>query len=95
MRLRNLILTVFLLPLAACAGDASAPPEATGVCDAAAAGRLVGQAPPTEAEARRLTGAMVVRPIAPGQPVTQDFSERRVTIVTDPATSRVVRAGCG
>ena len=43
----------------------------------------------------RLTGANIVRQIAPGQPVQQDYTDARVTIETDPASGRVVRAYCG
>ncbi|WP_425312199.1 I78 family peptidase inhibitor [Pseudorhizobium halotolerans] len=41
------------------------------------------------------TGAKTVRQIQPGDMVTQDFREDRVTIETDPASGRVTRATCG
>ncbi|WP_245441356.1 I78 family peptidase inhibitor [Neorhizobium tomejilense] len=43
----------------------------------------------------RLTGATIVRQIRPDQMVTHDFRGNRVTIETDPATGRIVRATCG
>ncbi|MBY5775412.1 hypothetical protein HFN63_36410 [Rhizobium leguminosarum] len=36
-----------------------------------------------------------MRQIAPGQPVTHDYREGRVTVETDPASGRVVGATCG
>jgi hypothetical protein len=43
----------------------------------------------------QLTGSKTVRQIQPGDMVTQDFREDRVTIETDPATGLVTRATCG
>ncbi|MCJ8520998.1 I78 family peptidase inhibitor [Rhizobium tarimense] len=43
----------------------------------------------------QLTNSRTVRQIEPGQPVTQDFREDRVTIETDPVSGRVVSARCG
>lgn len=36
-----------------------------------------------------------MRQIAPGQPVTHDYRDNRVTLETDPASGRVLRATCG
>lgn len=66
-----------------------------GPCRPEAASGLVGKPKPTDDEARQLTGATAVRQIAPGQPVTMDYSPARVTIETDPRTGLVVRAACG
>jgi hypothetical protein len=57
-----------LLALAGCTTDPTARTSASGVCNAAAAQRLVGQNKPSDADAMRLTGAAVVRQIAPGHP---------------------------
>lgn len=46
---------------------------------------LVGKEKPTDEQAMQLTGAKTVRQIQPGDMVTQDFREDRVTIETDPA----------
>ncbi|WLS06427.1 I78 family peptidase inhibitor [Shinella oryzae] len=43
----------------------------------------------------RLTGATIVRQIAPGQPVQQDYTSARVTIETDPSSGRIAHAACG
>lgn len=66
-----------------------------GPCRPEAASGLAGQPRLTDDEARQRTGATVVRQIAPGQPVTMDYSPARVTVETDPRTGRVVRAFCG
>ncbi|MCG8274554.1 hypothetical protein MIC97_24185 [Aquamicrobium sp. NLF2-7] len=84
-----------LLALAGCTTGGTAQAPASGVCDQAATERLAGHAKMTDAEAMRLTGASIVRQIAPGQPVQQDYTDARVTIETSPATGRVVRAYCG
>ncbi|MBP0580260.1 hypothetical protein J8I29_13130 [Labrys sp. LIt4] len=87
-------LPVAMLALAACASNAAQPGQ-SATCVAEAAQRLVGQPKPTDDEARKLTGAPIVRQIKPGQAVTFDFRQDRVTITTNPATGRVVSAGCG
>ncbi|WP_245298469.1 I78 family peptidase inhibitor [Sinorhizobium sp. A49] len=42
-----------------------------------------------------MTGATFVRQLKPGDPATMDFRQERVTIETDPATGKIVRAMCG
>ena len=84
-----------LLALAGCTASKPEQPPASGACNAEAAQRLVGQARPNDAEAMRQTGATSVRQIAPGDPVTMDFRQERVTIETDKVTGRVTRAMCG
>lgn len=66
-----------------------------GICNGAAAQRLIGKARPSDAEAMRLTGATLVRQIAPGDAVTHDLRDNRVTIETDPTSGRVTNATCG
>ena len=83
------------LPLSACSADGSTPTTAAAPCNAEAAQGLVGKPKPTVGEAVQLTGAKTVRQIQPGDMVTQDFREDRVTIETDPASGLVVRATCG
>jgi hypothetical protein len=81
--------------LVGCATNQTASAPTSGICGAAAAQQLVGQVKPTDAAAMRLTGATLVRQIAPGDQVTHDFRSNRVTIATDPASGRVVSATCG
>lgn len=71
------------------------PAEEPGFCRRDAADALVGKDRLSDAEARRLTGASVVRQIQPGQGVTMDYRQERVTIETDPKTGKIVRAFCG
>lgn len=88
-----------LVPLAALAAGACTPAgqsaEArTETCSPEAARRLAGQVAPDDAQVKRLTRAAIVRRIAPGDPVTMDFNERRVTIEVD-VRGIVARASCG
>lgn len=93
-RLLPLLLIGLLPALASCQNDVAATQPSGGPCKAEAAQALVGKPKPTDEEAMRLTNAKTVRQITPGQMVTQDFREDRVTIETDPATGRVVSARC-
>lgn len=94
------VIAAVLLALAGCTSSPSSSSAILttarpGACDPAAAFRLAGHARLIDAEAKRLTGARIVRQIAPGQPVQQDYTDARVTIESDPSTGRVVRAYCG
>jgi Peptidase inhibitor I78 family. len=90
-----LALDGILSALAGCTAAPASQQSQQSLCDADAAGALVGKPKPTDADAMRLTRAAIVRQIQPGQPVTQDYRENRVTIEADPASGRVVRATCG
>lgn len=48
-----------------------------------------------QGETRQLTDASLVRQIRPGQGVTMDFRQERVTIETDPQSGKITRASCG
>lgn len=78
-----------------CNADGASTTAAGGPCNSEAAQGLVGKEKPTDAEAMQRTGSTTVRQIQPGDMVTQDFREDRVTIETDPATGLVTRATCG
>lgn len=78
--------------LASCTNEiAAGAPEAIA-CRPAAAQRLVSR--PTDSEIKFLTKATIVRRSKPGDMLTEDFREDRVTVVTD-ATGRVISAKCG
>ncbi|WP_158298685.1 I78 family peptidase inhibitor [Sphingomonas psychrotolerans] len=77
----------------ACTTNAQDRP-AMHVCRPKATATLVGQAAPDDAQVRKRTGAELIRRIAPGDAVTHDFRENRVTIAVDPA-GKVVQALCG
>lgn len=66
-----------------------------GICRGDAASALAGKKQLTDRQARRMTGATIVRQIRPGQGVTMDYRRERVTIETNPKTGRIVRAFCG
>ncbi|MGI2032176.1 I78 family peptidase inhibitor [Rhizobium panacihumi] len=93
----RILVTLFaVLSVAAFApAAASAAPAKTKICNPQAAQKLVGKKKPSDARARRLTGAATVRQIGPGDMVTRDFRQDRVTIETDPATGKVTQASCG
>ena len=78
--------------LVSCTNEISAGATEALTCRPAAAKRLVSR--PTDDEIRFLTKASIVRRIKPGDPVTQDFREDRITVVTDPS-GRVISAKCG
>jgi len=66
-----------------------------GACRPEAAETLVGMDRVTDEQAKQLTGTSVVRQVKPGDPVTMDFRQDRVTIETDEGTGKIVRAVCG
>ena len=78
--------------LVACSAGSEVP---SGRCDSVAAREQIGKTKLTDEEARQRTGATLVRNIAPGQPVTHDFRDNRVTLETDPTSGRIVVATCG
>ena len=84
-----------LLLLAGCQSEPASTETGAGLCRNANAAALDGRNRITDDEAKRLTGATIVRQIRPGDPVTMDLRRERVTIETDPGTDRIVRAFCG
>ncbi|MCV0395337.1 MAG: hypothetical protein K5872_07890 [Rhizobiaceae bacterium] len=92
---RLLVLAAAGVALSGCQSEAGATRPVEGVCDPAAAEALVGQERISDDRAKELTGATLVRQIKPGDMVTMDFQQARVTIETDPATGRIIRASCG
>lgn len=95
LRLLLPILLVGAVSVLASCSDEVASTQLQNSCNANAAQGLIGKPKPTDAEAIRLTNAKIVRQIEPGQMVTHDYREDRVTIETDPASGRVVGARCG
>lgn len=81
-------LFVLLLSVVACATippPPSAGPMPGGACNAAAVAWAVGRAPTPDLveRARMESGSAMVRVIAPGQMVTQEFRADRLTIRTN------------
>jgi hypothetical protein len=81
--------------VAGCQSETAASQPPSGICDRDAAEKLIGRNRLSDAEAKHLTGATVVRQIKPGDPVTMDYRQERITIETDPETGKIVRAFCG
>ena len=83
-----MIRSVAFLILLAPAACAAAPRQEAPLpfdedrCDAAAAARLIGKkaSPALGEEARRLSGAAMVRIIRPGDPVTSDYMTSRINV---------------
>lgn len=88
---------VLLLAVAACQKEqAPAAAEAqAGICKKDVAETLAGKDKMTDEAAMQLTGATIVRQVKPGDPVTMDFRQERITIETDPDTGKIIRAYCG
>lgn len=84
-----------LLGLAGCQKEPAFAGSEGGVCKREAAEALAGRSKVSDDEAMQLTGATIVRQIKPGDPVTMDFRQERVTIETDEKTGKIVRASCG
>ena len=94
----SMLMTAFGV-LTACSRTApvrSAPEGASvaRVCRPEAAAALVGHAAPDNTLIQQRTGAVMIRRIAPGDAVTHDFRDNRITLVIDPA-GNVVNASCG
>ncbi|CAH1649188.1 Peptidase inhibitor I78 family protein [Hyphomicrobiales bacterium] len=100
MKAKRSVVATFALAattVAACQNDtrqiqSSAAP---GLCRVDAAEALKGSARLTDERAKETTGATLVRQIAPGQGVTMDYRQERVTIETDSRTGKILRAFCG
>lgn len=85
--------------LAACSTTGQVAPAPQGeqparVCRPEAAAKLVGYAAPDDAQIKLRTGAELIRRIAPGDAVTHDFRDNRITLAIDPS-GKVVQANCG
>ena len=97
MSLRPAILVSVILLLAACATPATDTPAAVaGQCNADAAQAHVGHAASTDMveAARKDAGADSVRTLTPGQMVTMEFDDTRLTIDVD-AQGRITALRCG
>ncbi|WP_429133751.1 I78 family peptidase inhibitor [Ensifer sp. 4252] len=88
--------SLLLLAAAGCQKEPeSTAPQAAGPCKPEVAETLPGKDRISDEDAKRITGATIVRQLKPGDPATMDFRQERVTIETDPATGKIVRAMCG
>ena len=87
--------TLLLLGAAGCQKQSESSTPPAGPCKPEAAESLSGKDRISDEEAKQITGATIVRQLKPGDPATMDFRQERVTIETDPATGKIVRAVCG
>ena len=99
MRATISMLTTVSALLTACSATAPVGSEPQGnpvsrVCRPGAAAELVGHTAPDDAVIQQRTGGVLIRRIAPGDSVTHDFHENRITLAIDPA-GKVVQANCG
>jgi hypothetical protein len=92
MPIRFLAMPAAMLLTAGLTSMASAQ-DSRGNCSSEAAAGLINKALLPVEELKRLTGASIVRQIAPGDPVTMDFNERRLTV--EVAGGKILRATCG
>ena len=97
-KLRSLLATTvlsFSLGLTACTANDDTNAGIPGNrCSPIAAQTLVGRSDVPESEAKSITGAVMIRRISPGDMVTQDFRDDRLTMEVD-GRAVVVRAVCG
>lgn len=87
---------IALTAMAAATGCAAAPSNSGGTCDAARAQSLIGQpaGSAAAAQARKLSGARVVRFLRPGQVVTMEYLAGRLNLVLDDRNRiRTIRCG--
>ena len=57
--------------------------------------KLVGKTGLSEAQIKQLTKSEIVRSVQPGQPVTMDYRDNRVTVSIDPVSKKITHASCG
>lgn len=57
--------------------------------------KLVGNAGLSDSQIKQLTKSAIVRRVSPGQPVTMDYREDRVTVTIDTTSKKISHASCG
>lgn len=95
------MILIVTMSLTACVNgvktEQSQPTPTMGIkkCSPEAAAKLVGQTGLTEYEIKALTQSEIVRMVTPGQAVTMDYRENRITVVLDPQSKVILQASCG
>lgn len=56
---------------------------------------LVGQQNLSDEQIKQATQSEIIRRVAPGQPVTMDYRNNRVTVVIEHTSKKIVQANCG
>lgn len=82
-----------LVALIACASTGTGSQNGNSSCQPHPAQALVGKLAPDNQTILRRTGSTMIRRIAPGDAVTEDFRQERVTVTV--AGGRIVAAACG
>ena len=93
--LKFLSLFGLLALTAACANSPTTKQPAAGKCVAEAAQALVGSQGLSTAQIMQRTGATEVRHLRPNDAATADYRDMRISVITDPATQKVIHASCG
>ena len=93
--LKYLCFSGVLALTAACANSPTSNQPAAGKCEAEAAQALVGSQGLSTAQIMQRTGATEVRHLRPNDAATMDYRDMRISVVTDPATQKVIHASCG
>jgi hypothetical protein len=98
--IRPTVLTLLSLALIGCQSQPEKPVQGSnyieGRCNASAVQRLVGEkaSPELLDQARDQSGATVARILRPGDIVTLEYNDQRLTLSTD-ETLKIQRIGCG
>ena len=95
--MRSLLITLAVIPVAACTIAESAPPGLpAGPCRNEPLAQFIGQPATQELGARMMSasGARIIRWVPQGGVVTMDFSPARLTVKLD-GSNRVEAANCG
>ncbi len=97
MSIRSFLICAATVGLASCSSvDLNAPPVEARACNAENASHVTGRkmSSALEAEAKRSSGADMIRVIRPGQMVTRDYRSERLNLQLNDFDV-VVRAYCG
>ena len=57
--------------------------------------KLVGKTGLSDTQIKQLTKSETVRRVEPGQAVTMDYRDDRVTVSIDPVSNKITHASCG
>jgi len=87
---------VLAAALAGCAGTPAQPPRPPGECDAGPAHIALGRTitPGVREEARKASGAEIVRVLTPGEVITMEYNPKRLNLQLN-RDNVVARATCG
>lgn len=64
-------------------------------CIPESAETLIGKSKLSDQDIQQISHAQIVRRVQPGQAVTMDFREDRITVMIDPISNKITQASCG